>query len=145
MRLHRRNLVVWSSAVQPASCYVAPQRRRIARTARIRRAIRIGALLTVIAVRPRWRPLLAGALLTVVGVVLRSEPESMLLIPGLLLLWRALLITGNPDPVAKSRSQLERELAAHSTPAQRRDLAATLDRYPDGITAEMRNILGRRA
>jgi hypothetical protein len=37
-----------------------------------------------------------------------------------------------------------RELAAYSTPAQRRDLEATLDRYPDGITDEIREILASK-
>lgn len=45
----------------------------------------------------------------------------------------------------KVGSELERELAAFSTPAQRRDLEATLDRYPDNITYELRNILARQA
>jgi hypothetical protein len=39
------------------------------------------------------------------------------------------------------RRELERELAACSTPAQRRDLEATLDRYPDGVAGELRDIL----
>jgi hypothetical protein len=34
-----------------------------------------------------------------------------------------------------------RELAAYSTSAQRRDLEAALDRYPDGVTGEIREIL----
>jgi hypothetical protein len=41
--------------------------------------------------------------------------------------------------------ELERELAAYSTPAQRCDLAATFDRYPDSITYELRDILARQA
>ena len=40
--------------------------------------------------------------------------------------------------------RLERELGEYSTPAQRRDLEAILDRYPDGITCELRDILGRQ-
>jgi hypothetical protein len=39
----------------------------------------------------------------------------------------------------------ERELAAYATPAHRRDLETTLDRYPDGITCELRDILARQA
>jgi hypothetical protein len=42
-------------------------------------------------------------------------------------------------------SELEHELAAFSTPAQRCDLEATLDRYPDSITYELRDILARQA
>jgi hypothetical protein len=34
-----------------------------------------------------------------------------------------------------------RELAAYATSAQRRDLEAILDRYPDGVTGEIREIL----
>ena len=41
------------------------------------------------------------------------------------------------------RRSLERELAGYSTPSQRRDLEATLDRYPDGVTQELRDILAR--
>ncbi|HEX2804880.1 MAG TPA: hypothetical protein VHN80_01750 [Kineosporiaceae bacterium] len=43
------------------------------------------------------------------------------------------------------RRALERELADYATPAQRLDLEATLDRYPDGVTFELRDILARRA
>ena len=32
-------------------------------------------------------------------------------------------------------------IARYRTSAQRRDLAATLDRYPDGVTCELRDIL----
>jgi hypothetical protein len=42
-------------------------------------------------------------------------------------------------------AELERELALYSTPAQRRDLEATLDRYPDSITHELRGILAGQA
>jgi len=42
------------------------------------------------------------------------------------------------------RIALERELADYATPAQRLDLEATLDRYPDGVTHELREILCRR-
>jgi hypothetical protein len=41
------------------------------------------------------------------------------------------------------RLRLERELAAYDTPAARDDLLAMLDRYPDGVTWELREILGR--
>jgi hypothetical protein len=39
------------------------------------------------------------------------------------------------------RSELERELATYTTSAQRFDLEATLDRYPDDVTHELRDIL----
>ena len=45
----------------------------------------------------------------------------------------------------KQLCELERELAAYSTPAQRCDLAATFDRYPDDVTCELRDILARQA
>jgi hypothetical protein len=98
-------------------------------------------LLTVIAVRPRWQPLLAGVVLTTLGVLDRQGPGSVLIIPGVLSFWRALMIRGDADVDREQRSQLERELAAYSTPAQRCDLVAILDRYPDGITHEIRDIL----
>jgi len=39
---------------------------------------------------------------------------------------------------------LERELTQYSTAADRADLAATLDRYPDHQTEEIRTILERQ-
>jgi len=41
----------------------------------------------------------------------------------------------------RRRSELERELAAYSTPAQRRDLEAAFDRYSDDVTSELREIM----
>lgn len=97
------------------------------------------------AARPRWRPLLAGGVLAVVGLMLRSGALGALLLPGLLVLLSALLIPASPDADRKRRSELERELAAYSTPAQRCDLEATLDRYPDSVTYELRDILASQA
>ena len=109
LRLHRRNLVIWSTSVGPADRYGAPRLTRPARTRRIPRCIRTGALLVVIGlmrlarmVRTRWQ-------------------------------------------VHERRRELERELAAYSTPAQRCDLSATFDRYPDSVTYELRDILARQA
>ena len=45
----------------------------------------------------------------------------------------------------KRRSDLERELAGYATPAERRDLEATLDRYPYGTTHELRGILAHQS
>jgi hypothetical protein len=145
MRLHRRDLVVWSSSARLADGHGAAQHRRHAGTGRIRRCIRIGALLLVIAVRPRWRPLLGAAVLAVIGVTQGSAVGGIVLIPAFLLLWHAVLIPADSDADRNRRSQLERELAAYSTPAQRFDLEATLDRYPDRVTCEMRDILARQA
>jgi hypothetical protein len=152
LRPHRRNLVVWSRSAVPAGWYDAPRLTRPSRTRRIRRRIRIGALLTLVglmrlagAVRPRWRLLLAGAVLTVVGVLLRPGSGSLLLLPGLIFLMSAPLLPPSDKEASKRLSELERELAVYSTPAQRYDLEATLDRYPDDITHDLRNILARQA
>ncbi len=149
LRAHRRNLVVWSSSAGPADRYQAP---RLARAGRIHRCICIGVLLTLLglmrvahATRPRWRPLLAGGVLTVAGVSLRGSMWGAVLVPGILFLWFAFLIPASPGPDRKRRSELERELAAYSTPAQRRDLDAILDRYPDDVTDELRDILASQA
>jgi hypothetical protein len=148
MRGHRRNLVVWSPSVAPADRYGVLRATRPARIRRIRRCVRVGVLLTVIGlmrvargVRPRWRPLVAGALFTVAGVMLRSGAWGALLVLGLWFLVYAMLIPPSPDADRKQRSELERELAGYSSPAQRRDLEATLDRYPDSVTREVRDIL----
>ncbi|MBV9381131.1 MAG: hypothetical protein JOY82_23270 [Streptosporangiaceae bacterium] len=152
LRPYRRNLVVWSSSAGPAGGYGALRLTRLARTGRIHRFMRTAALLTVAglvglarAVRPRWRPLLGGAVLTVAGVVLRSGAWGVALVPGLLFLLSAPLIPASPDADHKRRSELERELAAYSTPAQRCDLEATLDQYPDSITSELRDIIAGQA
>jgi hypothetical protein len=152
LRAHRRNLVVWSSSVGSADRYPAPRLRRPAGTRRIHRWIHLGALVTVIAlmqlaraVRPRWRPLLAGVVLTVAGVILHSSMWGLALVPGILFLWSALLIPPSPDAHQKRRFELERELAGYSTPAQRRDLETILDRYPDNMTYELRDILAEVA
>jgi hypothetical protein len=97
------------------------------------------------AVRPRWRPLLAGGVLTVAGAMLRGGAWGALLLAGLWFLVCALLIPASPYTDRKRRLELERELAVYSTPAQRSDLEATFDRYPDGITGELREILAGQA
>ena len=91
--------------------------------------------------RARWRSVLPGIVLTVAGVIMRSGQGGVLLLPGMLLLLHALLIPASPD---EDRRQLEHELREYSTPAQRRDIEAVLDRYPDRITSELRDILGRQ-
>lgn len=147
LRSRRRNVVVWRQSADPAGRY----RVRPARGRRIRRWIRASVLLTIVAlmplaraVRARWRPLLAGAALTAAGIVLRGSQASMVLLPGLLLLFSAPLIPGRPQPDRSQDAELERELAVFCTPAQRRDIEATLDRYPDDITGQLRDILARQ-
>jgi hypothetical protein len=149
LRAHRRNLVGWSPPVGHAGRYGAP---RLAPTGRCRRFIRVGALLTALGlirlahgVRPRWRPLLAGVVLTVAGFILRGSLWGMVIIGGFWFLVYALLIPVSTDADRKRRSELEHELAAYSTPIQRRDLEATLDQYSDSITSELRDILAGQA
>ncbi len=148
LRARRRNLVVWNSCAGPAETFGAARPARPARTRRVRGFVRIGALLLVLglmrlarAVRPRWKPLLAGVALTVAGFMLRGGAWGAVLLPGLLLLLSAPLIPAGPD----ADPELARELAAYSTPAQRRDLEATLDRYPDSVTYQLREILASQA
>ena len=45
----------------------------------------------------------------------------------------------------RDRAVLERQLASYANHANRLDLQATLDRYPDEQTAELRSILSTRA
>ena len=151
-RAHRQDQVVWSPFAGPARTDGTPRLARPQRARRLRRGIRTGALLTAIglmrlarAVRPRWRPLVAGSVLTAAGLLLRSGMWAMILLPGLLLLFSAPLIPASPGTGSKRRSELESELAVYATAAQQRDLAAILDRYPDDITGELRDILADRA
>jgi hypothetical protein len=148
LRPHRRTLVVWSTYGGPDR-YGLPWFTQVPRR-RTRRCIRTGALLTVIglvrlarAVLAGWR-LMAGVVLTVVGVMLRSGSVGVVMIPGLLLLVLALLAPPSPKSARTRRAELERELGAYSTPAERRDLEAILDLYPDGATYELRDILARQ-
>jgi hypothetical protein len=94
---------------------------------------------------PRGRLVLAGGLLTVAGIVLRSQPAGVVLLPGLLLIFSAPLIPAVPKADRKRNFELTRELAAYSTAAQRCDLEATLDQYPDEDTSELRAILAGQA
>ena len=152
MRLHsqRRNLVVWS---QSAGRVDRHGDQRITRARRFRRSIRVGMLLTLLgllplarAVRARWKPLLAGTVLTVAGVIMRGNAVgSVLLLPGLLLLLSAPLLPGTGHGNRAQRTELERELAGYWTNAQRHDLEAMLDRYPDDVTHEVREILAGQA
>jgi hypothetical protein len=106
----------------------------------------LGLLPLVRAVRARWKPLLAGTGLTVAGVILRgSGPGSAMLLPGLMLLMAAPLLPGTGHADRLQRTELERELAGYRTNAQRYDLEAMLDRYPDDVTREVREILAGQA
>jgi hypothetical protein len=133
LRPHRRNLVVWSTSVGPVSQSGVPRLTPVARSSRSQRWIRTAGLLTVIglirlaraAARTRWRPLLAGGVLTVAGVVLRSGAGAVLFLPGSWFLLIALLVPPSSRAPGKRRCELERDLAAYSTWAQRRDLDLT--------------------
>lgn len=152
LRRHRRNVVVWSQSAGPVGRYGAPRFTVPSRARRIRRLLRTGLFLTIlglmplaIGVRARWRMVLPGVLLTVVGVAYRSDPAGVVLLPGLLLLISAPLFPASLRPDRTRYSELERELAGYSTPAQRCDVEAMLDRYPDDMTNELRVILARQA
>jgi hypothetical protein len=84
LRSHRRNLVLWSQSASSIGRCGAP---RFTRTRRIRRWIRVGALLTVVGLMPlaragraRWRLLLAGGVLMVVDVMLSGGLGGVILL-----------------------------------------------------------------
>src|SRR5690242_21397673 len=137
-RSRRRNLVVWSQSTGSAGRHGAPP---FTRRRQIRRWMRTGALLTIVglmplarAVRARWRPLLAGGVLTVVGVMWLDGPGGMVLLPGLWLLLSAPLIPASNKADRMRRPEVELERAVFSTPAQRRlafqAMAAHDKRFP---------------
>ena len=147
LRPHRRNLVIFRQSARSAGRYRSAPRTRPTRASRFRRLIRIGVLLTLVLLarggRARW--VLAGVVLTTAGVVYRADPAGVMLLPGLLLLLGTPLVPASPKEDRRQRSELERELAGYSTPAQRADLEAMLDGYPSGITHEIRAILAGQA
>jgi hypothetical protein len=152
LRTHRGNLVVWRASRCPDEHDRGLRFTRPPRAVRIRRRMRTGVLLVILGVmrlaagvRPRWRPLLAGVVLTTAGVVLRDGAAGIVMIPGMLFLLSALLTPADPVAAGPRRRELERELAAYCTPDQRCDLEATFDRYPDNVTCELREILARQA
>ena len=152
LRARRRPLVVWGPSTRSSGRFGLPGPARPARIRPIRRWIRIGALLAVIGpmrlmrnTPPHWRAGLAGVVLCVAGVILRSGAGFAILLPGLIFLLSAPLIPDRPRAADRRRCELERELATYSTPAERRDLEAILDRYPDSITSELRDILASQA
>src|SRR5215471_8460463 len=103
LRAHRRNLVAWSPSIGPADRYGAPRLTRLTRTRRTHRFIRTGALLTV------------------VGLMLRSGAWGAVILPGIWFLGSALLVPANSDADRKRSElerELERELAAYTRSAQ---------------------------
>jgi hypothetical protein len=134
LRVHRRNLVLWSQSASSIGRYGAPP---FTRTRRIRRRIRVGALLTVVSLmslaragRTRWRLLLAVGVLTVVDVMLRGGLGGVIL----LFLASAPFVPARPKADRIRRADLERELGVYSHPAQRRLAVQAMDlhfyRYP---------------
>ncbi len=129
LRPHRRNLVVWNQSVGPVGRCCALSVTRVARTGRVRRGIRTGALLTAIglirlahAVRTYWRPLLAGGVLTAGGFTQHSSTGNVVFLPGILLFLLLVLLTSpSCEATSTRRSDPERELAGYTTLAQRRD------------------------
>src|SRR5271165_400217 len=108
-RWHRQNLVVWKSPARPLGRYAAPRFTRPARRRRIRRWIRTGAQLAVIAlirlaraVRSRRGAgllltgaglLLTGAALTVAGMMLPYGPVGgVTFIVGILVFLRGVAV-----------------------------------------------------
>jgi hypothetical protein len=141
----KRNRVVWSTSREPVVYVLVPRR-----PGRCRRAARTGFLLAAIGLiqaarSPRWRCALLGAALTIPGLLMRNLPGNIILLPGLMTLFFAPFLPGKTIEDRKSHARLRRELAAYSTPAQRRDLEAIIDRYPDGETRELRAILASQA
>jgi len=152
LRAHRRTLVIWTHSADPADWYRAPIGTQVARPGRARRGMRLLTLLTVMGMmrfarglRPRWCPLLVGTVLTVAGVMLRGGAWSVLFLAGVWAFLYSVLIPESPGANRSRPPELKRELAGYSTPRQRRDLGATLDRYPDAVTSELRDILASRA
>jgi hypothetical protein len=146
LRSRQRHVVIWRSNDDPADLYAALTSTPSTPAQGIRRWCRMGALATVIVVRPRWEPLLSGMALAVFGLVEHSSPGAIAMIPGTMMLWVAALTPGDSDIDYRRRQQLMRELAGYSTPAQQRDLEAALDQYPEAVTGEIRQILaGQRA
>jgi hypothetical protein len=145
LRPHRNGLVVWSRSAVPDG---PPGGTRPSRARRVRRRIRIGVLLVVLGVTrltPRSRFLLAGVALVSASIALRHGPGSLLYFPGAMFLLTALFTPADARATRRRHLELERELAVYSTPAQRCDLEALLDRYPDGMTDELREILASQA
>jgi hypothetical protein len=85
------------------------------------------------AVRARWRPLLAGAVLTVAGVMWLDGPGGMVLLPGLWLLLTAPLNPASPEADRLRRTEVERELGVYSHPAQRRLAIQALAAHDKGF------------
>jgi hypothetical protein len=137
----KRNRVVWRSSTEPALTGVPRRSPR-----RLRRAARTGLLLAILGLvrlagNPRWRSAVIGAALIVPGLLLRNIYGNIILLPGLMILFYAPFLPGDSPETRTRQAQLRRDLAAYSTPADRRDLEAIIDRYPAAETGELRAVL----
>jgi hypothetical protein len=136
----------WHSSAE-AGILVAPNGSVQPTRRALRRALRTSLLLVLLGLvrlagNPRWRTAVIGAALTVPGLVLRgSLAGDVMLLPGLMALFYAPFLPGESHEHRARQARLRRELGAYSSPAQRRDLEAIFDRYPDGETSELRAIL----
>jgi hypothetical protein len=125
LRAPRRNLLRSSLSGDVASRYEISGFTRLARAKRIRRCIRTGALLAAIGLlrlargaRSRWRPLSAGAVLTVFGFMLRNSAWGLIFATGPLLFAYPLLTPARSDADRKRRYDIERELPVYSIPVE---------------------------
>ena len=138
----KRNRVIVSSTAERVVYVQVPRR-----PGRVQRAVRTGFLLAVIGLirvarNPRWRCALIGAALTVTGLLVRQYfPANLILLLGLMGLFYAPFLPGQTPEDRKLHARLRRELAAYSTPAERRDLEALLVQYSDQEAGELRDIL----
>jgi len=88
----------------------------------------IGVMRLARAVRPRWRPLLAGGVLTVGGVV-AAVVWGLVLLPGFLFLVSASLVPARPKTDRARRAEVERGLGVFSRPGQRRLVSQAVALY----------------
>jgi len=138
----KRDRVIVSSSAERVVYVPVPRR-----PGRFRRAVRTVFLLAVIGLlraarSPRWRCALLGAALTIPGVLMRGQlVGNIILLPGLMALVYAPFLPGETIEDRRSHARLRRELAAYSTPAERRDLEALLEQYSDQEAGELRAIL----
>ena len=151
LRAHRQNRVVWSSSA-PADSLSTLELTRHTRIARSRRHLRVSGLLAVIGlrrvargVRLRGRPLIPGVAFTTIAFGMHVGVWGVLAVAGLWVLLYALFTPATPEPDSPQDAKLTQEVAGYSTPAQRHDLEATLDRYPDPVTLKLRDILALTA
>jgi hypothetical protein len=113
---------------------------------RLRRTLRTGLLLTLLGLvrlagNPRWRSAVIGAVMIIPGVLLRNIYGHVILLPGLMILFYAPFLPADSPETRARQAGLRRDLAAYSSPADRRDLEAIIDRYPAADTGELRSIL----